>query len=115
MAVMAALLLLYNLVSLLFAECGRLIIAAHQRKLGINLSTLMRWLKALYGDEVDEYRRNGSSLLIGHRLSDEDRQCIFHTCNQTEYLSPPLGQIVPAFENQGLFISFYKAYVVFHE
>jgi hypothetical protein len=81
-------------------------------QIGISLRTLKRWLKAFggHGDGVD--RRKGSACLVVHRLSDEERQRILLTCNQTEYASLAPGQIVPALADQGLFIgsesSFYR-------
>ncbi|APD48734.1 IS3 family transposase [Synechococcus sp. SynAce01] len=81
-------------------------------EIGISLRTLRRWRKAFGGDGDGEDRRKGSSRLVGHRLSEEERQRILLTCNQPEYASLPPGQIVPALADQGLYIgsesSFYR-------
>jgi putative transposase len=57
-------------------------------------------------------RRKGSSRLVGHRLSEQERQRILLTCNQPQYASLPPGQIVPALADQKLLIgsesSFYR-------
>lgn len=119
--------------SLLFGGRGRLTSAAHRQKaieliseakaagsalvpacceIGISLRTLKRWRKAFGGDGDGVDRRKGSDRLVGHRLSEEERQRILLTCNQPEYASLPPGQIVPALADQGLFIgsesSFYR-------
>ncbi|MEA5411463.1 IS3 family transposase [Synechococcus sp. BA-120 BA3] len=119
--------------SLLFGGRGRLTSAAHRRKaieliseahsagaglgracceIGISLRTLKRWRKACLGDGDGRDRRKGSSRLVSHRLSEEERQRILLTCNQPEYASLPPGQIVPALADQGLYIgsesSFYR-------
>jgi transposase-like protein len=65
-------------------------------ELGISLRTLKRWRRAFGGDGDGEDRRKGSSRLVSHRLSEEERQRILLTCNQPEYASLPPGQIVPA-------------------
>ena len=119
--------------SLLFGGRGRLTSAAHRRKaieliseahsagaglvracceIGISLRTLKRWRKACLGDGGGHDRRQGSPRLVSHRLSEEERQRILLTCNQTEYASLPPGQIVPALADQGLYVgsesSFYR-------
>ena len=119
--------------SLLFGGRGRLTSAAHRQKaieliseanaagaalvpacceIGISLRTLKRWRKAFGGDGDGVDRRKGSDRLVGHRLSEEERQRILLTCNQAEYASLPPGQIVPALADQGLYIgsesSFYR-------
>jgi putative transposase len=80
--------------------------------IGICLRTLKRWRKALMGDGDGGDRRKGSARLVGHRLSEEERQRILLTCNQPEYAALPPGQIVPALSDQNLFIgsesSFYR-------
>jgi len=80
--------------------------------IGICLRTLKRWRKALMGDGDGVDRRKGSARLVGHRLSEEERQRILLTCNQPEYAALPPGQIVPALSDQKLFIgsesSFYR-------
>ena len=80
--------------------------------IGICLRTLKRWRKALMGDGDGGDRRKGSARLVGHRLSEEERQRILLTCNQPEYAALPPGQIVPALVDQKLFIgsesSFYR-------
>jgi transposase InsO family protein len=81
-------------------------------ELGISLRTVKRWRRAFGGDGDGEDRRKGSSRLVSHRLSEEERQRILLTCNQPEYASLPPGQIVPALADQGLYIgsesSFYR-------
>jgi transposase len=81
-------------------------------ELGISLRTVKRWRRAFGGDGNDADRRKGSSRLVSHRLSEEERQRILLTCNQPEYASLPPGQIVPALADQGLYIrsesSFYR-------
>ncbi|WP_315858060.1 IS3 family transposase [Cyanobium sp. HWJ4-Hawea] len=119
--------------SLLFGGRGRLTSAAHRRKaieliseahaagaglvracceIGISLRTLKRWRKAFGGNGDGEDRRKGSSRLVAHRLSNEERQRILLTCNEPEFAALPPGQIVPALADQGLFIgsesSFYR-------
>ena len=80
--------------------------------IGICLRTLKRWRKAFLGDGNGVDRRKGSARLVGHRLSEEERQRILLTCNQPEYAALPPGQIVPALADQKLFIgsesSFYR-------
>jgi putative transposase len=80
--------------------------------IGICLRTLKRWRKAFLGDGDGVDRRKGSARLVGHRLSEEERQRILLTCNQPEYAALPPGQIVPALSDQKLFIgsesSFYR-------
>ena len=110
---------------LLFGGRGRLTKAPHRRKaieligeakaagarlvsacggIGICLRTLNRWRKDLIGDGGGHDRRKGSHRLVLHKLSEEERQRILLTCNQPEYASLPLGQIVPALADQGIFI-----------
>ena len=80
--------------------------------IGICLRTLKRWRKDFLGDGDGVDRRKGSARLVGHRLSEEERQRILLTCNQPEYAALPPGQIVPALSDQNLFIgsesSFYR-------
>jgi len=64
-------------------------------EIGLSLRTLKRWRKTFAGDGDGEDRRKGSDRLVGHRLSEEERQRILLTCNQPEYASLPPGQIVP--------------------
>jgi transposase len=75
-------------------------------ELGISLRTVKRWRRAFGGDGDGEDLRKGSSRLVSHRLSEEERQRILLTCNQPEYASLPPGQIVPALADQGLYNSF---------
>jgi transposase len=81
-------------------------------ELGISLRTVKRWRRAFGGDGNDADRRKGSSRLVSHRPSEEERQRILLTCNQLEYASLPPGQIVPALADQGHYIgsesSFYR-------
>ena len=78
----------------------------------ICLRTLKRWRKTFLvdGDGVDQHK--GRTRLVGHSLSEEERQRILLICNQPEYAALPPGQIVPALADQGLFIgsesSFYR-------
>ena len=72
--------------------------------IGICLRTLKRWRKAFLGDGDDVDRRKGSARLVGHRLSEEERQRILLTCNQPEYAALPPGQIVPALADQKLLL-----------
>jgi hypothetical protein len=58
-------------------------------ELGISLRTLKRWRRAFGGEGDGEDRRKGSSRLVSHRLSEEERQRILLTCNQPEYASLP--------------------------
>jgi putative transposase len=64
------------------------------------------------GDGGGHDRRKGSHRLVSHRLSEEERRRILLTCNQAEYASLPLGQIVPALADEGIYIgsesSFYR-------
>jgi hypothetical protein len=73
-------------------------------ELGISLRTLKRWRHAFGGDGDGEDRRKGSSRLVSHRLSEEERQRILLTCNQPEYASLPPGQFVSALADQGHYI-----------
>jgi len=83
-------------------------------EIGICLRTLKRWRKAFGVDGDGKDRRKGSPRLVGHRLSEDERQRILLICNQPEYASLPLEQIVPSLANQGLFIgsesSFYRVF-----
>jgi hypothetical protein len=58
-------------------------------QLGLSLRTLKRWRRAFMGDGDGVDRRKGSPRLVSHRLSEEERQRIMHTCNQPEYASLP--------------------------
>jgi len=118
---------------LLLGGRGRLTSVAHRRKateligeahsagaglvsasgeIGICLRTLKRWRQAFCGDGDGKDCRKGSSRLVHHRLSEEERQPILLTCNQPQYAALPPGQIVPALADQGLYIglesSFYR-------
>jgi transposase InsO family protein len=118
---------------LLLGGRGRLTSAAHRREaieliseanaagarlanacaeIGLSLRTLKRWRKAFAGDGDGQDRRKGSSRLVGHRLSEEERQRILLTCNQPEYASLPPGQIVPILADEGIYLasesSFYR-------
>jgi putative transposase len=85
-------------------------------ELGLSLRTLKRWRRGFMGDGDGVDRRKGSPRLVSHRLSEEERQRILHTCNQPEYASLPPGQIVPALADQGLYIgSESSCYRIFHE
>jgi transposase InsO family protein len=85
-------------------------------ELGLSLRTLKRWRRAFMGDGDGVDRRKGSPRLVSHRLSEEERQRILHTCNQPEYASLPPGQIVPALADQGLYIgSESSCYRILHE
>ena len=87
----------------LTAACG---------EIGISLRTLKRWRKAFLGDGDGEDRRRGSPRHVAHRLSEEERQRILLTCNQSDFAALPPGQIVPALADQGVYIgserSFYR-------
>ena len=64
--------------------------------IGICLRTLKRWRKALMGDGDGGDRRKGSARLVGHRLSEEERQRILLTCNQPGYAAgPPKSNFIP--------------------
>jgi putative transposase len=80
--------------------------------LGVGLSTLQRWRRQFAGDGDGLDRRKGSHRLVSHRLSDEERQRILLTCNQSEFAALPPGQIVPALADRGVYIgserSFYR-------
>ena len=80
--------------------------------LGIGLSTLQRWRRQFAGDGDGVDRRKGSSRLVSHRLTEEERVRILLTCNQAEFAALPPGQIVPILADQGLYIgserSFYR-------
>jgi len=81
-------------------------------EIGLSLRTLKRWRKTFAGDGDGEDRRKGSDRLVGHRLSEEERQRILLTCNQPEYASLPPGQIVPILADEGIYLasesSFYR-------
>jgi hypothetical protein len=79
-------------------------------EIGISLRTLKRWWRAFLCDGDGEARRKGSPRLGSHRLSDEERQRILLTCNQSEYASLPPGQIVPALADKGLYIGSESSY-----
>ena len=61
--------------------------------IGICLRTLKHWRKDFLGEGDGVDRRKGSARLVGHRLSEEERQRILLTCNQPEYAALPPGQI----------------------
>ncbi len=81
-------------------------------EIGICLRSLKRWLQTFLDDGDGDHRRKGNHLLALNKLSQEERQHILLTCNQPEYASLPLGQIVPVLANCGLYIgteiSFYR-------
>ena len=56
--------------------------------------------------------RKGSHRHVSHRLSEEERQRILLTCNESEFAALPPGQILPILADQGLFSgierSFYR-------
>ena len=72
--------------------------------LGVGLPTLQCWRRqfAADGDGVD--RRKGSHRQVAHRLSEEERQRILLTCNETEFAALPSGQIVPILADRGRYI-----------
>ena len=78
----------------------------------MGLSTLQRWRRQFAGDADGSDGRKGSHRLVSHRLSEEERQRILLTCNQSEFAALPPGQIVPALADQGVYIgserSFYR-------
>jgi transposase InsO family protein len=80
--------------------------------LGVGLTTLQRWRRQFAGDGDGQDRRKGSHRLVSHRLTDEERQRILLTCNQSEFAALPPGQIVPALADRGIYIgserSFYR-------
>jgi putative transposase len=80
--------------------------------LGVSLSTLQRWRRQFAGDENDLDRRRCSHRHVAHRLSEEERQRILLTCNESEFAALPPGQIVPVLADRGLYIgserSFYR-------
>ncbi len=80
--------------------------------LGVGLTTLQRWRRQFAGDGDGSDRRRGSPRHVAHRLSEEERQRILLTCNQTEFAALPPGQIVPVLADRGLYIgserSFYR-------
>ena len=119
--------------SRLFGGRGRLTSAAHLRKaieliikahsagaglvracsdIGISLRTLKRWRKACLGEGDGRDRRKGNPRQVSHRLNEEKHEHVLLICNQTDYASLPLGQIVPALADQGIYIgsksSFYR-------
>ncbi len=75
-------------------------------ELGISLRSLKCWRRAFGSDEDGEDRRIGSSRLVSHCLSEEERQRILLTCNQPEYASLPPGQIMPILDDRGSYNSF---------
>jgi transposase InsO family protein len=80
--------------------------------LGVGLTTLQRWRRQFAGDGDGLDGRKGSHRLVSHRLSEEERQRILLTCNQSEFAALPPGQIVPILADRGLSIgserSFYR-------
>ena len=72
--------------------------------LGVGLTTLQRWRRQFAGDGDGLDRRKGSHRLVSHRLSDEERQRILLTCNQSEFAALPPGQIVPILADRGIYI-----------
>jgi transposase len=79
---------------------------------GVGLATLQRWRRQFAGDGDGQDRRKGSHRLVSHRLTDEERQRILLTCNQSEFAALSPGQIVPALVDRGVYIgserSFYR-------
>jgi hypothetical protein len=61
--------------------------------------------KAFAGDGGSHERREGSHLLVLHKLSEVERQRILLICNHPEYASVPPGQIMPALSDQGFYNS----------
>jgi len=57
--------------------------------LGVGLFTLQRWRRQFAGDGDGLDGRKGSHRLVSHRLSDEERQRILLTCNQSEFAALP--------------------------
>ncbi|WP_083891319.1 helix-turn-helix domain-containing protein [Cyanobium gracile] len=80
--------------------------------LSVGLTTLQRWRRQFVGDGGGLDGRKGSRRLVSHRLSDEERQRILLTCNQSEFAALPPGQIVPILADRGIYIgserSFYR-------
>ena len=80
--------------------------------LGVGLTTLQRWRRQFAGDGDGIDRRKGSPRHVVHRLSEEERQRILLTCNESEFAALPPGQIVPVLADRGLYIgserSFYR-------
>jgi putative transposase len=80
--------------------------------LDVGLTKLQRWCRHFAGDGGGVDRRKGSQRHVAHRLSEEERQRILHTCNEPEFAALPPGQIVPALADRGLYIgserSFYR-------
>ena len=58
--------------------------------LGVGLTTLRRRRRQFAGDGDGVDRRKGRRRHVAHRLSEEERQQILLTCNETEFaaLSP---------------------------
>ena len=73
--------------------------------LGVGLTTLQRWRRPFAGNGDGLDRRKGSHRLVSHRLSDEERQRILLTCNQSEFAALPPGQIVPILADRGIYNS----------
>jgi transposase-like protein len=111
--------------SLLLGRPGRLTSSAHRRKaieliseahaagaglvracseIGICLRTLKRWRRAFAGDRDGNDRRKGAPRLVTRRLSEEERQRILLTCNESEFAALPPGQNVPVLADRGLYI-----------
>ena len=78
----------------------------------VGLTTLQRWRRQFAGDGDGVDRRKGSCRHVAHRLSEEERQRILLTCNETDFAALPSGQIVPVLADRGLYIgserSFYR-------
>jgi transposase len=80
--------------------------------LSVGLTTLQRWRRQFAGNGDGLDRRKGSHRQVSHRLTEEERQRILLTCNQSEFSASPPGQIVPVLADRGLSIgserSFYR-------
>jgi len=57
------------------------------RLLGVGLTTLQRWRRHFAGDGDGVDRRKGSHRHVAHRLSEEERQRILLTCNESEFVA----------------------------
>lgn len=53
--------------------------------LGVGLTTLQRWRRHCAGDSDGVYGSRGSHCQVVNRLSEEERQLILLTCNESEF------------------------------
>lgn len=72
-------------------------------ELGISIRTLQRWEKD--GIVREDGRPHAHRPIPQNKLSEDERQVIIQTVNQTEYASLPPSQIVPDLADKGIYLA----------